>query len=102
MKPFIGRAKELKRLAELSQRKSASLVVIKGRRRIGKSRLAEEFAKSKRFMPFTGLAPLEPVSAQDQRNVFARQLAMHMQLPPMTFLDWGDAFQHVSHYLTVQ
>ncbi len=42
---FIGREEELKLLGHLLSKKSASLVVIKGRRRIGKSRLIEEFAK---------------------------------------------------------
>ena len=41
---FIGRKKELERLELLHKKNSASLVVIRGRRRIGKSRLIEEFA----------------------------------------------------------
>ena len=45
MSHFIGREYELKLLHNLFTKKSASLVLIKGRRRIGKSRLAEEFAK---------------------------------------------------------
>lgn len=44
MTKFIGREKELESLKGLILKKSASLVVIRGRRRIGKSRLAEEFA----------------------------------------------------------
>jgi uncharacterized protein len=43
--PFYGREHELQRLQELSSKKTASLVIIKGRRRIGKSRLATEFAR---------------------------------------------------------
>jgi hypothetical protein len=39
--PFFGRERELARLKELTAKKSASLVVIKGRRRIGKSRLTD-------------------------------------------------------------
>jgi AAA+ ATPase superfamily predicted ATPase len=54
MKTFIGRQAELKKLRELQlsfrQKGLASLVVIKGRRCIGKSRLAEEFAKGQRFL----------------------------------------------------
>ncbi len=44
MSLFIGRKKELKRLHSLLQMQRSSIVVIKGRRRIGKSRLASEFA----------------------------------------------------------
>ena len=42
---FIGRKKELEDLNLLLRKKSASLVVIRGRRRIGKSRLIQEFVK---------------------------------------------------------
>jgi len=42
---FIGREYEMGRLSELLDKKSASLIVIKGRRRIGKSRLLTEFGK---------------------------------------------------------
>ncbi len=42
---FIGRKAELALLNDLFAKKTSSLVVIKGRRRIGKSRLVEEFAK---------------------------------------------------------
>src|SRR3984885_10070927 len=102
MKPFVGRDSELRRLEDLSKSGRASLVVIKGRRRIGKSRLAEEFGKDKVFLPFSGLAPVKRVTAQDQRDVFARELASLFHLPPFTFTDWIDAFSHLSRHLTVK
>ena len=49
MVSFIGRAPELERLNQIAEKNSASLVVIKGRRRIGKSRLVKEFAKNYNF-----------------------------------------------------
>ena len=79
-----------------------ALVVIKGRRRIGKSRLVEEFGKDKKFLPFSGLAPVKGVTAQDQRDAFARQLSILFHLPPFTFTDWSDAFAHLSRFLTEQ
>jgi len=42
---FVGREKEIALLNDLTTIGGASLVVIKGRRRIGKSRLAEEFGQ---------------------------------------------------------
>jgi AAA+ ATPase superfamily predicted ATPase len=97
---FIGRKQELRNLQELSQQKRPILAVIMGRRRIGKSRLAEEFGKDKVFLPFSGLAPTAHMSAQDQRNAFARKFAELFKLPPLTFLDWSDAFNHLSERLT--
>ena len=100
MKPFVGRDKELRSLEDLSKSGRACLVVIKGRRRIGKSRLAEEFGKGKERLSFSGLAPVKGVSAQDQRDAFARQLATLLHLPPFTFTDWSDGFAHLSRSLT--
>lgn len=99
MKSFIGRKLELKRLNGLSQMGRAALVVIKGRRRVGKSRLVEEFAKGKIYLPFSGLAPLASITPQEQRDAFARQFAEHRRLPPLTFSDWSDAFAHLSESL---
>lgn len=100
MGQFIGREIELNRLNQISKMNGAKLVVIKGRRRIGKSRLAAEFAKDKIFLSFTGLAPVELISAQDQRDAFARQFSQNLNMPPLTFLDWSDAFNHLSQHIS--
>lgn len=104
MDAFIGRKDELKKLQDLSHFRRACLVVIKGRRRIGKSRLVEEFAKKtgNRFFSFTGIAPVENVDAQSQRDTFAYQLTKNIGVPPMTFTDWHYAFDYLTHYLTDQ
>jgi len=98
---FIGRKAELERIGGVYKKKSPSIVVVKGRRRIGKSRLVREFARttgSQRFWSFAGLAP-EGVSAQEQRDNFAKQLSLILKMPPMTFLDWSDAFEHLSLHI---
>ena len=100
MKPFIGRSHELKRLQELSNSGRASIAVLKGRRRIGKSRLAEEFGKDKEFYSFSGLAPVKGVTAQDQRDAFASQLSYIFHLPSLTFTNWSDAFAFLSKQIT--
>ncbi len=100
MNRFIGREKELNGLKGLLKKRSASLVVIRGRRRIGKSRLAEEFAKSfKKSFLFTG-APLEKgVTAQDQRNEFARQMR-RLRVPVTNPNDWGDLLTDLAEWCT--
>jgi AAA+ ATPase superfamily predicted ATPase len=102
MKPFVGRKSELQRLEDLSKSGRACLVVIKGRRRIGKSRFAEEFGKDKIFLPFSGLAPVKGVTAQDQRDTFVRELTTLFHLPSFTCTDWSDAFAHLSRHLTTK
>lgn len=74
MKEFIGRKEELKILHDLYENRGASFVVIRGRRRIGKSRLVEEFGKGKTFHVFTGLPVTAETTAQSQRESFAKQL----------------------------
>ncbi|OJH32815.1 Archaeal ATPase [Wolbachia endosymbiont of Armadillidium vulgare] len=55
---FIGRKTELKQLLELTEKNTASFVVVKGRRRIGKSRLIQEFSKYfEQYYSFIGLPP---------------------------------------------
>lgn len=54
---FIGRETELSRLKGLLDNRSASLIVVRGRRRIGKSRLLAEFGKEIRSLFFSGIPP---------------------------------------------
>ena len=68
-KNFIGRKKELQILKSLTVKNTASLVVIKGRRRIGKSRLAEEFGKQFKFISIAGNPPI------DNENKIIRRIA---------------------------
>lgn len=99
---FIGRKNELARLEALYKKKTPNLVVVKGRRRIGKSRLINFFASSytkNKLWDFAGLAPHEGMNAQNQRDHFARQLATHLKLPSFTFQDWADAFEHLSNHV---
>lgn len=90
MAPFYGRESELNALKKCQNLSSAQLVVVKGRRRIGKSSLINEFAKSQNYYQFTGLAPTKQMNAQDQRDEFARLLSEQCQLPRFQLNDWGD------------
>lgn len=89
---FIGRDKELNSLKGLFSKKSASLVVIRGRRRIGKSRLVQEFAKDYRFLCFSGIPTESKVSAQDQKNEFAGQLSQMTNTSQANYDDWSRLF----------
>lgn len=79
--PFIGRKEELKQLNSLLEKRSASLVVVRGRRRIGKSRLVEQFAKNHRFIRFSGIPPSSNLTDQSQRDIFTQQLTQQVNLP---------------------
>lgn len=96
MELFVGRQRELDKLASLQKKKSSSLVVIRGRRRVGKSRLVREFAKKQKFYEFAGLPPTEDVTDLEQRTEFARQLSRELGIPIPRADDWGDLFWHLA------
>lgn len=93
---FIGRKKELKQLAKILNKKSANLVVVKGRRRIGKSRLVEEAGKNNRMITLSGLAPVFGVTAAHQRESFARQMALQLGIPEPRSEHWEELFWHLA------
>ena len=89
---FIGRESELKRLFELTQKKTASFVIVKGRRRIGKSRLIKEFSQYfDHFYSFVGLAPTKNTTLQDQLQEFSRQISREFKTSAAYYQDWSDA-----------
>ena len=95
METFIGRERELARLSGLWQKKTPSLVTCRGRRRIGKSTLVEEFARrtAKRFLHFAGLPPTPGQTNADQLREFASQLSDQTGLPELAIPDWSNAFR---------
>ena len=101
MTPFFGRKAELERLQRCLKKKTSSLVVIRGRRRIGKSRLAMEFGKNLPTLTFTGLPPDDGIriTAQDQRDEFARQLKVQTEICGIQTDDWGNLFYHLAQHV---
>lgn len=92
MSNFIGRKRELTLLNDSLHKKTASLIVVRGRRRIGKSRLIEEFGKDKNLKMFTGIPPTPHSTMQSEINEFTRQMQRLFHIPNVHFNDWGDVF----------
>ncbi len=90
---FFGHKKELQALKKLLKKKIASLVVVTGRIRIGKSRLIQEFAKDYTFFHFSGMPPTDKTTADSQRNEFAGQLSDQIDFPKIRLDDWSDLFR---------
>lgn len=99
-RPFFGRERELSILNELHRSRVASLVVIKGRRRIGKTRLIEEFGKSLRVLSFVGLPPEEKISAAQQRIHFANELERQVSARETRTDDWDNLFEALSLHVS--
>lgn len=93
MTGFVGREAEISQIMQLTRLKKACFVVIKGRRRIGKSRLAQECArllKGYQQVYMTGLAPEAGITAEKEREDFAEQLANQMHIPRPRADSWND------------
>ncbi|MBQ3810151.1 MAG: ATP-binding protein, partial [Kiritimatiellae bacterium] len=92
---FVGRKKELDSLMELWDKPQASLAVCRGRRRIGKSTLVEEFARRSgaAFVKFEGLAPRDGMSNARQLEAFGRQLGEQTKGGADAPKSWFDAFK---------
>lgn len=87
-KDFIGRGRELSLLEEVWGRGGFALVVVYGRRRVGKTRLLLEFARGKRLLYYAAIeAPLDEL-----RTDFARAVRAQLGLPasgdPVDLLEW--------------
>ena len=96
MTRFIGRRREIEGLKNLMRKKSASLVVIKGRRRIGKTRLAEQFGENfDTHYIFAGLAPSQATTSQEQKTEFLRQMK-RQGIRSFGEADWGSLFDDVA------
>ena len=92
---FIGREEDLNALRALKSKKSASFVVVKGRRRIGKSRLIKEFAKDYTNYSFAGFPPHTGSTADFERKTFALQLEKVFGVP-VRYDSWYELFIFLS------
>ena len=97
MARFVGRHRELARLLETTRKSSASFVVVRGRRRVGKSRLIDEFSHHfDHYYVFTGLAPDKDTTVEHQLREFSRQMSRQFKTARALYEDWSDAFWAVA------
>jgi len=94
---FIGRKKELESLELLLKKKSSSLVVIHGRRRVGKSRLIKEFVSDKKSWVFSGLPPVKGITKQRQLDAFSTQISQNLNMPRMLVSEWIEHFNFLGN-----
>ena len=91
---FIGREGDLAGLMSLWRKRTSSLAVVSGRRRIGKSTLVKRFADDSkcRFVEIAGLAPDREMSNQKQLDHFCERLARQTGVPEVKVDGWAKAF----------
>lgn len=99
---FIGRFPETRKLRELYQTKESNLVVIYGRRRVGKSTLVEEFIRDKPSLSFEGL---ESVDTQAQLKQVMHDIVGQTRdqyLSSVQFESWASVFDYLTAYFARQ
>ena len=98
---FIGREKELELLDALWGRDAGVLVTCRGRRRIGKSTLIEEFAarSAARFLSIEGLAPHKRMTDAVQRRRFCEKVAEYAGRSVEEAENWSLAFAQLDGLL---
>lgn len=102
MGKFWGRIEELKTLRREHSKKRSGLVVIYGRRRVGKSSLIKEFGRGQNFLCFDGL---ENENSRVQIEHFRKQLASQIQDPDlddMTWSSWDRAFDYLTRHIATK
>lgn len=95
---FTGRVQELAELKALWERRAPSFVICRGRRRIGKSTLIEEFARRSRcrFVEISGLPPDEKMTNQRELDSFCGQLALQTGITEEKVDSWQKAFARLA------
>ena len=99
---FVGRAKQMAQLMSLWNKRMSSLVTCQGRRRIGKSRLIDEFAARSecRYIKLTGLAPRPKMTNADQVRYFCQRLSRYGEVRNLEASNWIEAFEELDHVLS--
>lgn len=98
---FIGREQELKDLESFWGRDHGVLMTCRGRRRIGKSTLIDEFASrtARTFISISGLAPRRGMTDAKQREHFCDKVAEYAERESIAASTWSKAFRQLDGLL---
>lgn len=97
-KNFIGRNSERERLNQIASSKEASIIVVYGRRRIGKTELLEQVFRSRNLLKFEGI---EGLSKSEQFANVMSQLAKYQKDPLLSKVvlsSWREFFELLADY----
>ena len=95
---FIDREEEIKLLERDWKSSKNAFVVVFGRRRIGKTRLIEEFLRSKDGIKYTAEDTNKKIQINEIKNIFASYLNDDF-LRKQEISDWSSFFSYLSNIL---
>ena len=96
MNNLIGREKEIKRLSRAKEETEAQLIIVYGRRRVGKTFLINEYFNYEFAFKFTGSYNQ---NRQTQLKNFVLELNRYSKKTNKTPKDWTEAFSMLRDYL---
>lgn len=91
---FIGREREMKVLDGMWERNDFQMLVLYGRRRVGKTALLDEFAIGKRTLYFTARQQTSAANLRDFSRAVYTFFSVPTSLP--AFALWQDAFDFIA------
>lgn len=93
---FVGRSQELDTLNRLYAKRGFQMVVLYGRRRVGKTTLIDEFAKDKPTLYFTAKQQSDVLNLRE----LSRKIIAFFDLPASTplFGTWSDALDYIAQH----
>ena len=97
-KDFVGRTFEQEQLKKIASAKEACIIIVYGRRRIGKTELLEQTFLKRNILKFEGI---EGLSLTAQLSNAMKQLAMYTKDPLLAKVvvdNWQDFFQLLAKY----
>lgn len=94
---FRDREKEMTALGEMYSKRGGQLLLMFGRRRVGKSRLLREFAGDKRVLFYQASTEGEAAQVEKFSSLLAELLG---DSPPEHFTGWGPALERLIRRIT--
>lgn len=96
---FIGRVAELKKIATVRQQAEAQILVVYGRRRVGKTELLEQAFRDRNLLKFEGIEGLSPA---EQFAHVLKQLAVYTEntmISQLVITTWVEFFKILAPYV---
>jgi hypothetical protein len=107
---FIGRSREIQRLNTACQPATATIIVVSGRRRVGKTELIEQYFRNMQVLKFEGIQT-DPPRGRERQTAVRRQIdaclhrlqSYQWDVPPhREFPNWTSFFEFISPVIAAQ
>lgn len=96
---FIGRGQEQARLNEIMQSEQSSIIVMYGRRRVGKTELLEQTFRNRNVLKFEGIEGLTQALQIERVLIQLSQYVGDTLIAKLNFSHWADVFQLIAKYV---